>query len=275
MTESHQTHQTNTLLCCLTAEIMMTAGPRKAQDEELGEDVAGVLLNADFASFWIADGTSETPNLQNADYKVRFSSRLLAVELAQGFRTQIEKSSRKKLSNGEIRIENLLKKLLDGIVATWNQSLAKIPEEGRSFLDRIFSAAPGMCLDFSSTFTCGILAQNGDFQGACYGDAPLLIKRYGESIKKVARNNYRFFMRLNKQGDKYKFTTSNEHRIDFLCFNDVEIIVAGSDGIGRIPDLIEAQCRHFSFEEIRSRIYRFFPGTKDDKTLCILARIQE
>ena len=153
---------------------------------------------------------------------------------------------------------------------SWAKTLNQIQSTDKSYLDENFSEATGDIKDFSSTFLCGVLTTSGYLQVACFGDSPLVVNSANE-IKVVRPQNYRFFMRLNREANKYFFSTSKTFNIETFYFEDTSFIVAGSDGVGRIPELVQALAGNFSFGEIRSKFALYNPNTKDDKALCILS----
>jgi len=254
------------------AEVMVSAGPRKDKETELGEDVAGVVVSPTYAFFWIADGTSESPYLRDEQSKIYFSSRLLAQELAIRFRERIWVASTEELSNKDISKE-MLQNCLENVLQSWNKTLENITDESHKYLKKIFEERQGTSIDFSTTFLGGILSRSGTLQVSFYGDSPLFVKQ-GESSTIIREPNYRFFLRLNKNGDEYIFTTSKEHKIVSHVLENVDVVVAGSDGIGKLPEFIQAQSKSFHFREIWNRLHKFSPQTNDDKSICILARFR-
>jgi hypothetical protein len=258
----------------IIAEVMMSAGPRKSEDSGLGEDACGLILRSDLCFFWIADGTSESATLEDKSHRVNFSSRILAQGLGENFRKQILNSTqlKEKVNAKEDVISNLLKSSLDGVMEKWSELLNQIQSTDKVYLDSNFSEATGDIKDFSSTFLCGVLTTNGHLQVGCYGDSPFLVKSVGVDEPKIIRpENYRFFMRLNRGADNYFFNTSKNLNTESCCFEGISLIVAGSDGIGRLPELVQALAGKFSFGEIRSNFALYDPNTKDDKVLCILS----
>lgn len=254
------------------AEVMVSAGPRKDKETELGEDVAGVVISPSYAFFWIADGTSETPYLRDEQSKVFFSSRLLAQELSIRFRERIWIASLEELNNKEISKE-MVENCLDNVLQSWNKTLENINDESRKYLEKTFEERQGTSIDFSTTFLGGFLSQSGTLQVSFYGDSPLYAKQ-GENSTIIREVNYRFFLRLNKNGDEYTFTTSKEHKIVSHVLENVDVVVVGSDGIGKLPEFIQAQSKSFPFRDIWNRLHKFSPQTNDDKSMCLIARLK-
>lgn len=261
----------------IIAEIIMTAGPRKEQDIGLGEDVCGLILKNDVCFFWIADGTSETPVLKDNRLTINFSSRTLAQQLGQSFRKLVLKNSEKisdKVNTKQAVMQDYLKSTLEDVEKEWSKTLKDIQIDSKDFLDKNLSEINSSQKDFSSTFTCGCLTTHGHLQMGCYGDSPFLVKTDNE-IRIFKPENHRFFMRLNRDRQEYLFSTSNNHKTEYYEYENVSFLIAGSDGIGQIPDLVKSLIGtgkdKFSFAEIRHKIILFNPRTKDDKTLCILS----
>lgn len=252
------------------AEMMMSAGPRKDKETELGEDVAGVVVSPTYAFFWIADGTSEMPYLRDEQSKIHFSSRLLAQELAISFRERIWGASTQELNNKDI-CKEMVQNCLDNVLQSWSKTLENVTNESRKYLERIFEERQGTIIDFSTTFLGGILSQSGTLQVSFYGDSPLYVKQ-GENNTIIRESNYRFFLRLSKNGDEYTFTTSKDHKIVSHVLENVDVVVAGSDGVGKLPEFIQAQSKSFPFRKIWNRLHKFSPQTNDDKSVCLLAR---
>lgn len=256
----------------IIAEVMMSAGPRKSDDSGLGEDACGLILRSDLCFFWIADGTSESAILEDANRKINFSSRILAQELGESFRKQTLNSTqlKQKLDLKENVIGSLLESSLESVFESWSKKLHQVQSVSREYFDENFSEATGDIKDFSTTFLCGVLTTNGYLQVVCFGDSPFVVNSANE-IKVIRPQNYRFFMRLNRENNEYFFSTSKTFNTEIFAFEDISFIVAGSDGVGRIPELVQALAGKFSFSEIRSKFALYNPNTKDDKTLCILS----
>lgn len=256
----------------IIAEVMMSAGPRKSEDSGLGEDACGFIWRSDLCFFWISDGTSESAILEDKSCKINFSSRTLAQELGEGFRREILNMSRvkEKITEKEKIIDKLLIASLDRVRDVWSEQLNRIQRDNKNYLDSVFSEDASKCIDFSSTFLCGVITTGGDLQVGCYGDSPFVVKA-GNKTSIIRPENYRFYMRLNRESDIYCFKTSNKHPIESYCFENVSYVVAGSDGIGRLPEFVKALDDNFSFGRIRNLLVPYEPNTKDDKAICLLS----
>jgi hypothetical protein len=259
----------------ITAEIMMTSGPRKSDaDHELGEDAAGVILTQDSSFFWIADGTSECPSIPinlPVHGRYAFSSRSLAQEIGLSFRQYVG-DLHKDYEDEAMR--TILEKSFFDVRDKWNQILGEFLQRTESQNDLAgYFGKDALNLDFSATFICGALSKNGVLSTARCGDSLLLIKQADGKITIPPIEPYRFFMRLNRKADGYDFTTSTDLKImQDSPFPDVTMVVAGSDGIGQLPYFIKQQQTRFPFKEIRGHISRFIAKTYDDKICCILSR---
>lgn len=256
----------------IIAEILMSAGPRKSQDTGLGEDSCGLILRTDRCFFWIADGTSESAVLEHRTSRVSFSSRRLAHDLGDSFRRQALNGPevREESSDSHTLIDRLLRTSLDEVMQKWSELLKQLQANDKPYLDSAFNEASGNFKDFSSTFLCGVMTTCGSLQIGCYGDSPFAVKIDNE-VQVVRPKNLRFFMRLNRDIDGYSFTTSKEFATEGFCFDNVSLLIAGSDGIGRLPEMVKALIGELAFSEIRTQFSLYEPRTHDDKALCILS----
>lgn len=255
------------------AEILMSAGPRKEADTGLGEDASGLIVTNKHCFFWISDGTSESAVLEDTEHNQRFSSRVLAQDLGESFRQQIPglHDLQEKLGKNEDVIRQLLFNSFNEVMDRWAVSLNLIQAENPQFLSKTFDENSANILDFSSTFLCGVLTVDGRLQVGCFGDSPFLVQVNNET-RVIRPKNYRFFMRLTKDVEgHHRFITSNNHEIETYSFDEVRLVVAGSDGIGRIPELVKALSSDFSFSDIRRKFSFYDPRTKDDKALCVVS----
>jgi hypothetical protein len=264
----------------ISAELFVTAGPRKDDDIALGEDAAGVIVEQDLVWFWVADGTSESAVVMD------YCSRSLAMQLGSHF---VDELSRIPVSNLTNRVEhnstlipNLLQKAFNCLLDSWNSSLKRIleSENRKKIIDRAFELDPETMrattrahkefIDFSTTFLCGLVTNQGSGVAACIGDCPFCIGTT-DGLHVYRLSNDRVFVRLRKTGDSYRFDRNRvSENIAFQRFCDATIVMAGSDGIGKLPEFLAAQIKSFRWPEIRKRIHRFIPETHDDKTFCVI-----
>lgn len=255
----------------IIAEMLMSAGPRKSQDIELGEDACGLIMRPRDCFFWIADGTSESAILEDEASRVSFSSRRLAHDLGAAFRTlALETPTLKDSAVQQSLTEKLLRGSLEAVMQQWVDNLKQLENDERQFLNEAFNDGSGDSKDFSSTFLCGLLSTNSSLQMAAYGDSPFVVK-FNETIKVYRPKNYRFFMRLRREADSYAFSTSRDIRAESFCFENTRFVVAGSDGIGKLPEMIEALSGKFEFSDIRKHFALYRPRTHDDKSVCIVS----
>jgi hypothetical protein len=259
----------------IIAEAIMTSGPRKFDDTGLGEDACGLFLSNGYCAFWIADGASESPVLTDRNLDLTFSTRALAQDLCLCLREHILANIDglgEMLYRKEPIVEQVLRGCLETVLTRWNDRLHRIVCTNLAVLDQAFADPLSNTKDFSSTFLCGFIDTTGHMQIACYGDSPVVV-RCRDNVYTVCRPEpYRFFLRLRKQNDAYDdFVSSNQFKIRSEAYDNVSLVIAGSDGVGKLPEFIQAQGGMFSFAEIRSRLHRFDPRTADDKTLCIIS----
>lgn len=264
----------------ISAELFVTAGPRKDDDIELGEDAGGIIVEGNCASFWVADGTSESPVVMN------FSSRSMAQELGFHFVDELNRIPKKELSvfveQDPTLVSNLLKKAFDSFLNTWTATLIGLMEsdKARKAIDSAFelkeqtrqvtSRTHHEFIDFSTTFLCGIVSARGIGQAACIGNCPLCIGK-ANSLQFYRLSNNSIFARLRRVSEGYRFDPASiSEDIIVQKFKNANIVVAGSDGIGKLPEFLTEQMKSFSWTDIRKRIHRFIPKSNDDKTFCVI-----
>jgi hypothetical protein len=266
----------------ITGEIMMTSGPRKTDDNPLGEDAAGIILCQDHAAFWVADGTSESPNI------LSYNSRTMAQTLGIIFTEIHQEIGPTKIIEGIQKGWNvpevMLKKALSELRQEWQQKLRgyienpqrrkhiteafKIDEETAKIIKKRHLET----IDFSTTFMCGIITNQGKGQIASIGDGPLCIKTKQTSDIKVYRpKSRRIFLRLRKNGQKTGFDELQKNiEVGTKTFTDADLIIAGSDGVGQLPEHISRQSKNMSWKEIRRQVSSYAPKKYDDKTFCVI-----
>ena len=264
----------------IKAELIVSAGPRKDDDVALGEDAGGVLVESGHASFWVADGTSESCVLLD------FSSRTMAQELGINFVEELNKVSGDEILNlighDPSFCSRILKKAFSVLVDAWQSKASKFleSETGRKAFDNAFRVDDRTAeltnrthldfVDFSTTFVGGLVSGKGTVQVACIGDCPLCVGNNDE-LEVYRLSNNRIFLRLRKYGDGYRFDPGSiSEVISTQSFSDANLVIAGSDGVGLLPEFLKEQMRHFGWSEIRKRIHRFVPRTHDDKTFCVI-----
>ena len=264
----------------ITAELLISAGPRKDDDLPLGEDAGGVIVESSHASFWVADGTSESPVLKD------FSSRTMAQELGICFVEELSKISQTELLD---RIEHdpslsstILERAFFSLFGAWQRRLSELLESenaGKAFenafrlderTEELTSRTHLEFLDFSTTFLGGFVSKNGTGQAACIGDCPLCVC-VNNDLQVYRLSNSRIFLRLRRLCDGYRFDLPCiSGDISAQSFSDANLVIAGSDGVGMLPEFLKEQIKFFSWPIIRKRIHKFIPKSHDDKTFCVI-----
>lgn len=265
----------------MTTELLITAGPRKDDDVALGEDAGGVIMGENMASFWVADGTSESPVVCD------FSSRNMAQELGNHFVEELSRIPENELISRleheeQAPVSMMLEKAFISLLRAWSKRLDGFlnSDNGRKTIDTFFeldgqnmnlnSLTHFEFIDFSTTFLCGLVSKSGTGQVACIGDCPFCVGGIN-GLRVYRLSNSRIFARLRRLSDGYRFDpVSVSEDIAVQRFTKASIVIAGSDGIGRLPEFLKEQMKSFSWAEIRKRIHRFIPNTHDDKTLCVI-----
>jgi hypothetical protein len=93
---------------------------------------------------------------------------------------------------------------------------------------------------------------------AIYGDSPVCIKHTDNNISIVPKNSHHFFMRLKRKEKEFHFNTSVNHKFELHTVPDVSIVIAGSDGIGNLFEVIQKEISSKnSFKAIRNQIHKF------------------
>jgi hypothetical protein len=264
----------------ISAEIFVTAGPRKDDDVALGEDAGGVIVEQNLAWFWVADGTSESTVVMD------YSSRSLAMQLGSHFVDELTRIPVRNLMNriecDSTLIPNLLQKAFNSLLDSWTISLTSILEsdDGKKIIDKAFELNPETrkvtsrahqeFIDFTTTFLCGVVTNHGTGVAACIGDCPLCAGG-ADGLNVYPLNNDGILVRLRKVCGGYKFDRNSiSADITLQRYTDANIVMAGSDGVGKLPEFLAAQMKSFSWPEIRKRIHRFIPKSDDDKTFCVI-----
>lgn len=264
----------------ITAELLVSAGPRKDDDLPLGEDAGGVIVESSHASFWVADGTSESPVLLD------FSSRTMAQELGIYFVEEIGKITKDGFLN---RIEHdpflsstILKKAFSSLFGAWQKRASELleSENARKAFDTAFKLDDRTAeltmkthldfVDFSTTFLGGFISGNGTGQAACVGDCPLCVG-VDKDLHVYRLSNNRIFLRLRRLSDGYRFDRPCiSEDISAQSFSNASLVIAGSDGVGLLPEFLKEQMKFFSWPVVRNRIHKFIPNSHDDKTFCVI-----
>jgi len=115
-----------------------------------------------------------------------------------------------------------------------------------------------------------VVTNRGTGVAACIGDCPLCVDG-AEGLNVYRLSNDRIFVRLRKTRGGYKFDRNPlSEDITLQRFSNANIVMAGSDGVGKLPEFLEAQMKSFRWPDIRKRIHQFIPRSHDDKTFCVI-----
>jgi len=263
-------------LYSLQGEVMITAGPRKkfetgkANDLDLGEDVCGLAIAKETAWFWLLDGTSDQSSVWSNDTDTElFSSRLLAQSLAIEF---------KELLPANVISPEMLYKSISKIRHEWLRRLESLSAEETSRLSDLVIENNPIC---SSTLLIGTLNTDGQCKAYRAGDSKMLV--FGEetasNINPLKEHpgalNDRLFFRLTYVAGSGFDIAYNKPKIETHVFYGIDKMLAYSDGIGNeLHDYLNTQQHQFT-KESRRLIPYLRNMTSDDKSLCILERIEE
>ena len=261
----------------LQGEVMVTAGPRKKpesgknNDLDLGEDVCGLAIAKDTAWFWLLDGTSDQASVVSAtDSKELFSSRLLAQSLAVEL---------KELLPAQVVFPDMLYQSIEKIRQQWLDRMAGLTEdEAVNLAGQIILHNP-IC---SSTLLIGTLNTDGLCTAYRSGDSKMLV--FGADAPASIMNplkdhpgalNDRLFFRMTFTEQRGFDIEYNKPKIETHIFHGIDKMLAYSDGVGNeLQDYLNAHTEQFSAESRRLLPY-LRNMTSDDKSLCILERVEE
>jgi len=270
----------------IKSEIMLTAGPRKeisGNDTELGEDVAGIVSFSEESLFWLLDGTSDSAAITGKDqengYEVShiFSSRLLAQNLGHYIQKNIHRCFRE-----QIPLEDLLNNGCNYLKSEWEKRInSELQEKKESILQQISRGHKILC---STTVIMGRLLNNGHLYALRSGDSKIFpfiqVNEQMELDKKfkLAADPKEDYDRIAFRPDYNQSTAAfvikkNTPRWLTETSEDVQIVFAFSDGIGRITEAQLASNNPGIVEVIRQNIGRIPQKTFDDKSLIILERV--
>lgn len=263
-------------LYSLQGEVMITAGPRKKfeigklNDLDLGEDVCGLAIAKETACFWLLDGTSDQSSVWSIENDTElFSSRLLAQSLAIEF---------KELLPAPAISPEMLFKSISKVRHEWIQRLERLSAEETSRLSALVAENNPIC---SSTLLIATLNTDGLCKAYRAGDSKMLVfgTKTADSMNPLKEHpgalNDRLFFRLTYLAGSGFDIAYNKPKIETHVFFDIDKILAYSDGVGNeLHDFLNTQQQQFS-QESRRLIPYLRNMTSDDKSLCILERIEE
>ncbi len=262
------------------AEIMMTSGPRKYEtnlrtetDIELGEDVAGFAVVGDKAVFWVLDGTSDALVLRNRNQKQYFSSRHLAQSIAINVQSHLSDLIKDNISSFQ-----LLKKALHSTEVEWRKVIGELSPEDRSDLLTTIDSFKNH-VQCSTTVIVGVLSLDGKLDVCRVGDSKVFA--FDTSKKCLAQdlaNNppndkmSRLFVSLQKQQGEVvvDFSPEQEFKYQQVVVNDIQYVVAFSDGLNSKSEEYVKNIAHLNYEVIRKHLPSIRATTADDKSFCVI-----
>lgn len=256
------------------SEILMTAGPRKKMnvDNDLGEDVCGMVARHDEVLMWLLDGTSDLHCLKSyADNKEYFSSRLLAQSIASALKRHFHE-------NTLILSADLVNNCIQEVKANWVMELNNLPDEEKEMLVRNINEKnlpECACtiliahLSLSGMLTC---YRSGDskmllFSGAG-GELPLSLN--ATLAGKNENSNDRIFFRIILNDDDMLDIQHNMPLNELVTETDIQALIAFSDGIGSATEQVLMKDYGGYPEKAREEVVHIFQGTADDKSICFI-----
>lgn len=266
----------------LTAEMFVSAGPRKSRaagngDSELGEDCCNCVITRDLAYVVIADGTSDQESIRLPDSRVKFSSRLLAQTVTACVGNALGDMALDEASDSELitRVESAW----SASEALWKEWLQDAEEctqaahiNSAQYVSQLFEERPQF-VSFSTTLLIAALSVSGKAMIANFGDSVWVVKHNsGNYVTYKNLTPGRLSMRLCVNADSLSIVANAMEPAGVKRLTEVSFIAAGSDGVGRLPELIIAQGSTQPRSEFMRRLLRYAPQTGDDKLFCLVAR---
>jgi hypothetical protein len=147
-------------------EVLTATGPRKVEDTELGEDIAGMMIKDDYAIFWIMDGSSNYAKIKDGENKEIYSSRVLATVLAE----QVQNVIRQEQVLQATSVKKYLQKAVDNTLKYFNTQVNAT--NARPIIERRLDS--GESINIATTATLGILHKNGTLSICKVGDDKVL-----------------------------------------------------------------------------------------------------
>lgn len=257
----------------LRAETFLTSGPRKGggADSELGEDCCCVILLQETALLVIADGTSEGHELAVPRSDSFFCNRLLAQTITACARRGLTASIPWIPPVADLK--GILDRAWLEAAEAWNTLLAQPPNEMALPVEWVSKIPESVkFLDFSTTILLAAMRLSGEAAVARIGDSPFAIRREGMCMEAFRRSEPgRLFMRLKLRPQFEGFAPLPSHATEFHEFRSVEMMLAGSDGVGHLPEIVASGAAPDSVSALIPWILKYRPGTFDDKSLCLLS----
>lgn len=256
----------------IRGEVFMTSGPRKERDSELGEDCGAVILTMAKAMLLVADGTSEGSQLRLPRSEVCLCNRFLAQTITACVRRRLSAGAYK--SPVPMKLGEILEQAWQDTATEWNKYLACPPDDMITCPTHWSQTIPREIdfVDFSTTLLIACLHPSGQASVASVGDSPYVVKRLAQRIEAFRPENPgRLFLRLRLRPSFEGFSALTRFPVWSQEFEQVEFLLAGSDGIGTLPELMASITCPESAVALIPWILKFRPGTFDDKTLCLLS----
>jgi hypothetical protein len=239
-------------------EVLTAAGPRKTEEDELGEDIAGMMMKGDYAIFWIMDGSSNYSKIKNAQNQEIYSSRVLAMTLAE----QVQILMRQKSNLIGSQVNHYLKEAIRNTISELNEHINK--PAIKSLIQR---ANNGNNITVATTVTLGLLHKNGDLSICKIGDDK--IAAGGEMIN----SKYGALMICDVQSEldvlKVDMAQLKEDWFEEYHIHHVQTVIASSDGINDTIYKWIQNNKQVSPDQIK-RFKEHKNQTFDDKSLCII-----
>jgi hypothetical protein len=274
----------------IKSEIIISAGPRKDtgnSDTELGEDVAGSISLPDQTFFWLLDGTSDMAAVKSLEVSENedrheefhvFSSRLLSQNIGNYIQKNIE-----KYFNSQMRLEDLMQKSIEHVSTEWEKRINNEPQETKdSVIKMIDKGYKPLC---STTLIIGRLTTNGYLYALRTGDSKVMpFKKLNGSLHidkdfkfsadpTEEYDRIAFRLDYDKEGNSFSIKKNKPKWLEATS-EDVQLVLAFSDGIGRVTEAQLNSNNPGITDMIRQNIGRIRQKTYDDKTLIILERVE-
>jgi hypothetical protein len=257
-------------------EMMMTAGPRKPTDEsnsdgDLGEDVCGFLTSADSVFVWVLDGSSHYTCLRDPSSHVEyFSSRLLAQSIGLKLRAHFAEANMDAF-------DETVSTIINDIKSDWLQTINALPDSEKKVLtDNIKDGFQAQC---ASAILIGSLSLGGALNVYRVGDSKMFVysgsggqKSFVDTSLAIGKDkNYDYlFFTLGLGADGNFTITASEPKFEIIKEQNIQTVIAFSDGIGRATQDELKKEYPINTEEARKAIIYQLQGTEDDKSLCII-----
>ncbi|MBO9201030.1 MULTISPECIES: hypothetical protein [Niastella] len=273
----------------IKSEIILSAGPRKDSqnhDTELGEDIAGSFSLPGQTFFWLLDGTSDSAAIKglevtsndnrHEEYHI-FSSRMLAQSIGHFIQKNINRYFEQKTPLNE-----LLTDATAYVHQEWEKRVNNEPAERKeAIIQLIRKGYKPLC---STTVIIGRLLENGHLYALRTGDSKIFPFKKANGQLALAKD-FKFAADPTDEYDRVAFRLDMNENTGQLFIRqnnakwltqtaeEVQLVFAFTDGIGRVTEAQLASNNPGITEMIRQNISRIPQKTHDDKTLIILERV--